>query len=102
MKHRNKKTTKTHTHETHTLQQESDEPENGADTRYGDRFQNFLGEVKMLRELNHPNICLLMGTCFVQGAKVQRTGRSWFSWVSQFLMIFSLSNSLICVDDCVR
>lgn len=32
---------------------------------YSDRFQNFLGEVKMLRELNHPNICLLMGTCFV-------------------------------------
>lgn len=32
---------------------------------YSERFQNFLGEVKMLRELNHPNICLLMGTCFV-------------------------------------
>lgn len=36
---------------------------------YNDRFQNFLGEVKMLRELNHPNICLLMGTCFVQQGK---------------------------------
>lgn len=32
---------------------------------YSDRFQNFLSEVRMLRELNHPNICLLMGTCFV-------------------------------------
>lgn len=32
---------------------------------YSDRFQNFLGEVRMLRELNHPNICLLMGTCFI-------------------------------------
>jgi hypothetical protein len=38
---------------------------------YSDRFQNFLGEVRMLRELNHPNICLLMGTCFVaQGKQV--------------------------------
>ncbi len=38
---------------------------------YSDRFQNFLGEVRMLRELNHPNICLLMGTCFVaDGSKV--------------------------------
>ena len=33
---------------------------------YMERYQNALDELKMLRELNHPNICLLIGTCFVK------------------------------------
>ena len=50
-------------------EKEEEEEEGVKESRYNhvysDRFQNFLGEVRMLRELNHPNICLLMGTCFV-------------------------------------
>jgi hypothetical protein len=59
-------------------EEEGEEPEKKGSSGdysnvYSDRFQNFLGEVRMLRELNHPNICLLMGTCFVaQGSKVRK------------------------------
>ena len=57
--------------ESHAHRTEQEEEEDTIDVGgdysqlYSDRFQNFLGEVRMLRELNHPNICLLMGTCFI-------------------------------------
>ena len=42
------------------------EQEENIRNAYMERYQNALDELRMLRELNHPNICLLMGTCFVR------------------------------------